>query len=175
MSINYIKQNLDKFDDDNLISFLFDIITIGGLDSVEDFDDTKIYKENEKVYYKDLDGMHHIYKCKVEESTVGVIHRDEWIDLLQSFRKTIVHPDSIVSSVEILEEVVFSESANQTRFELTTTGVADKMYDVIVFHPDLGRLAKTDYDISGQFVILKPGYEVSSAGKRMIFDLYRMM
>ena len=49
MSIKYIKENIKKFDHDNLISFLFDIVIRGGLDNVEDFDETKSYVENEKV------------------------------------------------------------------------------------------------------------------------------
>ena len=36
MSIKYIKENLKKFDHDNLISFLFDIVIRGGIDNVYD-------------------------------------------------------------------------------------------------------------------------------------------
>ena len=43
MSIKYIKENLKKFDHDNLISFLFDIVIHGGIDNVYDFDDSIEY------------------------------------------------------------------------------------------------------------------------------------
>ena len=119
MSINYIKKNIDKFDKDNLISFLFDIITCGGLDTVEDFDPKKQYNENEKVYYKDAKGLHHIYKCIVEKSTVGDINQIEWIDLLQSFRKPLVDSELITSSVDIGEEVIISTEQNQVEFLLS--------------------------------------------------------
>ena len=73
MSIKYIKENLNKFDHDNLISFLFDIVIRGGLDDVDDFEENRVYHENEKIYFKDEKGNHHIYKCLVEKSTMGMI------------------------------------------------------------------------------------------------------
>jgi hypothetical protein len=175
MSINYIKKNIDKFDKDNLISFLFDIITCGGLDTVEDFDPKKQYNENEKVYYKDAKGLHHIYKCIVEKSTIGDINQMEWIDLLQSFRKPLVDSELITSSVDIGEEVIISTEQNQVEFRLTTPGVDGGLYDIIVFHPDLGRLARSDFELSGQYIILDDQYKVQNVGSKLIVDLYRMV
>lgn len=173
MSINFIKNNLGKFDKDNLISFLFDIITCGaGLESVEDFDINKSYKENEKVYYVDANGLHHIYKCKVEESTVGDIVYGEWIDLLQSFRKPLVEPSDIISSLEVIEEVLISTEESQVEFTLETKGVEDSMFYVVLFHPEYGRLAKTDFKLVGKTIILNPEYSVNT-GERLIVDLYR--
>lgn len=174
MSIGYIKKNLEKFDRDNLISFLFDIITCGaGLDSVQDFDPAKVYTENEKVYYRDIKGFHHIYKCKVESSTPGEVVRDEWIDLLQSFRKPLVDPGDIISSIEVGEEVIISLFPAQTEFTLTTKGVEDGMYDIVVFHPTEGRLAKTDFELVGKNIILDSKYAVNQIGSKLIVDLYR--
>lgn len=173
MSIEYIKKNLAKFDKDNLVSFLFDIITCGGLDTVEDFDSGKSYKENEKVYHKDSKGFHHIYKCKVELSTPGEIVRDEWVDLLQSFRKPLVDPGDIISTLEVGEEVIVSLVENQKEFTLTTPGVEDDMYDIVVFHPTLGRLAKTDFELVGKTIILDNEYIVPTIGSKLIVDLYR--
>ena len=175
MSIKFIKENLKKFDHDNLISFLFDIITCGGLDTIEDFDIGKVYHENEKVYFLDAAGLHHIYKCKVDSSTAGQIVRGEWIDLLQSFRKPVADYTNMIATVEVLEEVVLSVINNQTDFTLTTRGVEDGMYDIVVYHPELGRLAKTDYTLSGNKIILKSEYKVVNAGGKLIVDLYRMV
>ena len=175
MSIKYIKENLKKFDHDNLISFLFDIVTCGGLDSIEDFDETKTYTENEKVYFQDVAGLHHIYKCKVENSTPGQIVRGEWVDLLQSFRKPIANYDNIIATADIQEEVILSAINNQTEFTLTTPGIEDGIFDVIVYHPELGRIAKTDFTLSGNKIILNAGFEVAKAGGKLIIDLYRMI
>ena len=172
MSINYIKENLKKFDHDNLISFLFDIIIRGGLDNIEDFDNTKEYHKNEKVYVKDAVGMHHIYKCDVEVATVGELLQDEWVDLLQSFRKPIVSEETVVASVDIREEVLVSDQANQVRFELNTAGVEEGMYTVVVFHPDLGRLSVQDYQVVGRRIVLKPEFAVANMGDRLIVDIY---
>ena len=173
MSIEFIKQNLKKFDKDNLIYFLFDIITCGGIDSIEDFNAEKSYVENDKVYYQDSKGFHHIYKCKVEKSTSGMIVNDEWDDLLQSFRKPIIDADNILSSIEVIEEVIISLTENQKSFTLQTKGVEDDMYDVIVFHPELGRLARTDFSLVGKTIILKDEFKVNNIGGKLIVDLYR--
>ena len=172
MSIKYIKENLNKFDHDNLISFLFDIVIRGGLDEVEDFNNEKEYQKNEKIYFKDDLGNHRIYKCIVDKSTVGNILPEEWIDLIQSFRRPIVTEETIVSQVSVKEEVVTTTVVNQVEFELTTPGVSDGMFDIIVFHPEHGRLSKMDFSIVGKKIVLKDEYKVSNIGERVIFDLY---
>ena len=173
MSINYIKDNLKKFDHDNLISFLFDIIVRGGLDSIEDFNENKEYLKNDKIYFKDLKNNHHIYKCVANKSTKGTIVTDEWIDLLQSFRKPIVSEETVVASLDIMEEVLESVEPNQIEFKLNTTGVEEGIYTVIVFHPDLGRLAQTDYKLAGKSIILNT--PVSEVGSILIVYLFSKM
>lgn len=172
MSIKYIKENIKKFDHDNLISFLFDIVIRGGLENVEDFDETKSYVKNEKVYYKDIKGIHHIYKCTVDTSSPGMIVQGEWIDLLESFRKPIITDDTIIANVEIGEEVVVATEDKQTEFTLKTIGVEDNMFTIVVHHPEFGRLAKTDFEVIGQQIILDDMYAVN-IGEKLILDLYR--
>ena len=173
MSINYIKENLKKFDHDNLISFLFDIVIHGGIDNVEDYNETKKYYKNDKVYVKDLKGNHHIYKCEVDVATVGTILMDEWVDLLKSFRKPIVSEETVVASVDIREEVLVASVVNQVEFELSTSGVEDGDYTVVVFHPDLGRIAQSDFRLAGKTVILNT--PVMNIGSKLIVDLYSKM
>lgn len=172
MSIKYIKENLNKFDHDNLISFLFDIVIRGGLDDVDDFEENRVYHENEKIYFKDEKGNHHIYKCLVENSTMGMILQDEWIDLIKSFRKPIVTEETIVTQVSVKEEVVVATASNQVEFELVTPGVADGDFDIIVFHPDHGRLSKMDFSLVGKTIMLKEEYKVLNIGDKLIVDLY---
>ena len=99
----------------------------------------------------------------------------EWIDLLQSFRKPLVDSELITSSVDIGEEVIISTEQNQVEFRLTTPGVDGGLYDIIVFHPDLGRLARSDFELSGQYIILDDQYKVQNVGSKLIVDLYRMV
>lgn len=172
MSIKYIKENIKKFDHDNLISFLFDIVIRGGLDNVEDFDETKSYVENEKVYYKDIKGVHHIYKCVVDVSSPGMIIQDEWIDLLESFRKPIGNDHTVITNVDVKEEVIVATIDNQTEFTVTTTGVEDNMYTIVIHHPVHGRLAKTDFTLVGQYIVLDEMFNVNK-GDKLIIDLYR--
>lgn len=170
MSINYIKENLKKIDHDNLIAFLFDLVIRGGLDNVEDYDMTKEYHKNEKIYIKDEKGTHHIYKCEVENTTVGQIVPDEWIDLLQSFRKPIITEETIVAHVDVKEEVIISTEPNQVEFVLSTSGVEDGDYTIVVFHPELGRLSQSDYVIVGKTIILND--PVNVIGDKLIVDLF---
>ena len=97
------------------------------------------------------------------------------IDLLQSFRKPTVNYDNIIATADIQEEVILSVISNQTEFTLTTPGIEDGVFDVIVYHPELGRIAKTDFTLSGNKIILKSGFEVVNAGGKLIVDLYRMI
>lgn len=176
MSINFIKKSLEKLDEDNLITFLLDVITCGaGIDSVEDFNETKVYKENEKVYYKDELNQHHIYKCDVKSSTVGHIAEEEWVDLLQTFRQPIIDPSEVEARVDVKEEVVISSQDNQNNFILTTPGIEDGQYHIVIHHPTLGRLASTDFRRSGKTIILNGGFEIPTIGSKIIVDLYREM
>lgn len=171
--INYIKNTLKKMDNDNLLNFLLDVVTCGGIDTVEDYNDSKQYRRDEKVYYKDDDGMHHIYIAIVDEPTIGEIYDDEWVDLLQYFRRPTVNPGDVVSNVEMIEETIISNSSNQSTFTVTTPGIENKIYTVIVYHPVKGRLAKTDFSLTGRNIKLKPGFEVASIGDRLIVDLVK--
>lgn len=173
MSIKYIKENLKKFDHDNLISFLFDIVIRGGIDNIDDYDNTKEYVLDEKIYFKDNNGTHHIYKCIVNKATVGAIVQDEWIDLIQSFRKPIITDETVVTQLNIKEEVIAATMSNQSQFDLIAEGVEDNEYTVVVFHPELGRLSKDDFKIVGKAIILNEGYEVANIGDKIIVDLYR--
>lgn len=175
MSINYFKENLKKFDHDNLISFLFDIVLRVDINEVEDYEENTQYHLNQKVYYKDVKGKHHIYKCQVENSTVGQIKDGEWIDLIQSFRKPIVGEETVVASIDIRQEILYSTVENQKEFQLKTRGVGEDMYTIIIFHSELGRLAQTDFDISGQYIVLKDEYIMKNIGGKLVVDLYQKM
>ena len=172
MSINYFKENLKKFDRDNLIAFLFDIVLRVNIDEIEDFDESKEYQLNEKVYYKDVKGKHHIYNCIVGKSTVGELMPDEWVDLIQSFRKPIVSDETIVASLDVRQEVLYSTQDNQTEFKLNTYGVCEGGYNIIVYHSEIGRLSQTDFEVSGHYIVLKEEYKMKTAGGKLVVDLY---
>ena len=101
-----------------------------------------------------------------------IIVQGEWIDLLESFRKPIITDDTIIANVEIGEEVVVATKDKQTEFTLKTIGVEDNMFTIVVHHPEFGRLAKTDFEVIGQQIILDDMYAVN-IGEKLILDLYR--
>lgn len=172
-SIEYIKSTLKRLDNDNLLNFLLDIVTCGGIDTVEDYNTTKQYKKDEKVYFQDEDGMHHIFICIVDKPAIGTIYKDEWLDLLQYFRRPIVDASEVVSNFEMIEEVIISTKANQTTFTLTSPGVENKIYTVIVYHPTHGRLAKEDFTLVGRNIKLNSEYAVTTLGDKLIVDLVK--
>ena len=174
VSINYFKENLKKFDHDNLISFLFDIVLRVDIAEVVDFEEDVQYHLNEKVYIKDFKGKHHIYKCKVENSTIGEIKDEEWVDLIQSFRKPIVSDETVVASLDIRQEVLEATVDGQVEFTLKTAGVGEDEYNIVIFHSELGRLARIDFQVSGQNIILNEEYKVNKGGK-LVVDLYGKM
>lgn len=172
MSINYFKENLKKFDHDNLVAFLFDIILRINLDEVEDFDATKEYHLHDKVYYKDAKGKHHIYSCLEENATVGSLVPVEWIDLVQSFRKPLITEDTVVASIDVKQEVLVSTVSNQKEFELQTRGVSEGAYTTLVYHSELGRLPQVDYTVSGNYIVLNDDCVMKEVGGRLIVDLF---
>ena len=174
VSIEYFKRNLKKFDHDNLIAFLFDIILRVDINEVTDFDKTVQYHLNEKVYVNDVKGKHHIYKCKVENSTIGELKDDEWVDLIQSFRKPIVSDETIVASLDIRQEVLQATEDGQVEFKLKTAGVGEDEYNIIIFHSRIGRLAKVDFQVSGQNIVLNDEYKLNK-GEKLVVDLYGKM
>lgn len=175
MSINYFKENLKKFDHDNIVAFLFDILLRVNIDEVEDYEIDKEYHLHQKVYYKDAKGKHHIYTCQVENSTVGQFKQDEWVDLVQSFRKPIVSEETVVASLDIRQEVLYSTKPNQKEFELKTNGVSEGAYNIIIFHSELGRLARIDFEVSGKTIILKDPFIMKNVGGKLVVDLYAKM
>lgn len=172
-SIEYIKSTINKLDNDNLLTFLLDVITCGGIDSVEDYNNTKQYKRDQKVYFKDEDGMHHIYVAIVDKPEIGRIFDDEWVDLLQSFRRPVINPADVVSNVEMLEEVIISTVSKQSTFTLTSPGVENKIYTIIVYHPTKGRLTRNDWSLTGRNIKLNPEYALPSVGQRLVVDLVK--
>jgi hypothetical protein len=175
VSIEYFKKNLKKFDHDNLIAFLFDIVLRVDINEVVDYDNAVQYHLHEKVYVQDVKGKHHIYKCLVENSTVGELKDEEWIDLIQSFRKPIVSDETVVAGLDIRQEILISTEDNQMEFKLKTAGVGEGMYNIIIFHSEIGRIAKTDFQISGQNIVLNEEYRMKQKGGKLIVDLYGKM
>lgn len=172
-SIEYIKKALYKLDNDNLITFLLDVITCGGIEEVTDYDSTKQYRKDEKVYKQDDDGTHHIYVSTVDSPKVGVILSSEWVDLLQSFRRPIINATDVISTCEMIEETILCTMSNQTQFTITTPSVENKIYTINVYHPTKGRLAQTDWTLNGRIIKLNSGYEVPNIGDKLIIDLLK--
>lgn len=172
-SIEYIKKALYKLDNDNLITFLLDVITCGGIEEVTDYNPNKQYLKDEKVYKQDDDGTHHIYVATVSSPKVGTILASEWVDLLQSFRRPIINATDVISTCEMIEETILCTMSNQTQFTITTPSVENKIYTINVYHPTKGRLAQTDWALSGRIIKLNSGYEVLNIGDKLIIDLLK--
>ena len=59
-------------------------------------------------------------------------------------------------------------------FKLKTAGVGEGMYNIIIFHSEIGRIARTDFQISGQNIVLNEEYKLNK-GEKLVVDLYGKM
>jgi hypothetical protein len=63
LSINYIQNNYDKLDVDNLIKFLLDL-TVVNLNNVAPYNENELYTKGSLVYLKE-DNVHKVFRCKI--------------------------------------------------------------------------------------------------------------
>lgn len=166
MSISYIKSNLSKLGPDHLYRFLLDLITKGDFDSVTDFDTTKTYHYNDKVYvYKDK--KHHIYECRVENSASGGIRDDEWLDLIDSFNN--ITADDILNKLFIVEET-YEAKIDTSEIPIQYEGFDIDLCKVMVYHSIQGRLSSDEFIVNESSITLKN--IVMNKGEYVIIDIF---
>ena len=82
--------------------------------------------------------------------------------------------ETIVAGLDIRQEIIKAEEANQKEFKLKTYGVGE---DALCYNipSRIRRLAKTDFQISGQYVVLNDDCVLKNIGDRLVVDLYSKM
>lgn len=113
MNIRYVKSNLNKLYNDNLIKFLYDI-TLQDTTNIDSYEEGKIYNLNEKIYLQN-DNVHQVFQCIVSKSS-GLFIDNEWEHILD------ITYDSIekISNLIIKEEMFIID-------ETTINGIQTKL------------------------------------------------
>lgn len=165
-NFNFIKSNLNKLGPDHLYRFLMDLITRGDFESIDDFDPAIIYHFGEKVYVYE-NKIHHIYECRVNNSTAGEILDYEWVDLIDAFKS--INIDEILNKLYITEEV-FTADIDTKEFPIKYKGFDKEFCKVMLYHSIQGRLASDEFDINDNIVTLKDF--TMNKGEYIVMDIF---
>ena len=165
-NFSFIKSNLNKLGPDHLYRFLMDLITKGDFESIEDFDPTITYHFGEKVYLYE-DNVHHIYECRVSNSTLGVLVDYEWIDLIESFNSLNV--DDILNKLYITEEL-FTADEDTREIPIKYEGFDIGFCKVMLYHSIQGRLSSEEFSIDDNIITLKD--LVMNKGEYIVIDIF---
>lgn len=165
-NFSFIKSNLNKLGPDHLYRFLMDLITRGDFNSIDDFDPSAFYHYGERVYvYENM--IHHIYECRVENSTPGEILDDEWLDLIDALKP--INLDEIINKMYIVEET-FTADTNTREVPIKYDGFDNELCKVMLYHSIQGRLASDEFSISDNLITLKD-FEMNK-GEYIVMDIF---
>ena len=168
-------------------------ILIDGSAKVEEIEENlKIYSTKPKIkavllthehfdHIAEVDNICRKYNCNMyihKSGKMSLFHSGENLSELMGNVPIRVHEKQRVKTFEDGEELIFDDIKVRC---LHTPGhskgsstfiVEDNMFTITVHHPEFGRLAKTDFNVVGQQIILDDMYAVA-IGENLILDLYR--
>lgn len=165
-NFSFIKSNLNKLGPDHLYRFLMDLITKGDFESIDDYDPTRIYHFGERVYVYE-DNVHHIYECRVDNSTTGDIIDYEWVDLIDAFNTLNV--DEILNKLYITEEL-FTADVDTREIPIKYDGYDKEFCKIMLYHSIQGRLASDEFTVNDNVITLKDF--VMNKGEYIVMDIF---
>lgn len=98
MDIRYVKTNIEKISEYDLIKMMIDMI-LGNISLLENYDGNKSYKISDRVYI-DENGSHWVYQCIVN-NTSGKFDKSKWVPLFKIYDG----PEITFNTIRIREEV----------------------------------------------------------------------
>ena len=107
MNIRYIKSNIAKIPEDNLLRFLYDVI-LEDLNSIKEYKSGEYYIKGDRVYLQE-NGKHQIFQCSVDNSSSS-FNYDEWDYILEVFEKDIDR----LYNLKVKEEVHIIDESNKS-------------------------------------------------------------
>lgn len=160
MNIQYIKTNIEKLNQQQLVSLLADMI-LDVVDNIKEFDSTKIYDVGDKVYFEEDGGVHHVYQCIVKNTTTGFI-RENWLNLIEVYKGDYAP----FYDIRILEEVV-KPTSKLTKHTISLDYNADQS-TVAIYKGKLRLVRDDDFTLNGKTITLKTAL---NAGERIIIEV----
>lgn len=160
MNIQYIKTNIEKLSQQQLISLLADMI-LETVQDIEQFSTSKVYGIGDRVYLEE-NGTHCVYQCLMH-GTTGAFNSDNWIHLVEVYRGTTPP----FYTIRILEEVVKATSTPITTHTITLNYNVDQS-TVAVYKGKIRLVRDVDFTLSGKTITLKKALAV---GERVIIEV----
>lgn len=123
MNIRYIKSNIAKIPEDNLLRFLYDII-LEDLNDIKEYKSGEVYIKGDRVYLQE-NGNHQIFQCSVDNSSTSFIY-DEWDYILEVFERDIdkLYNLKVKEEVHIIDESNRSSIYSKLNFNSSRSTVA---------------------------------------------------
>ena len=160
MNIQYIKTNIEKLSQQQLVSLLTDMI-LETVEDIEQFSTSKVYGIGDKVYLEE-NGTHCVYQC-LTHGTSGVFNSDNWIHLIEVYRGATPP----FYTIRILEEVVKANSEPITTHTITLNYNVDQS-TVAIYKGKLRLIRDVDFTLSGKKITLNNPLVV---GERIIVEV----
>ena len=123
MNIRYIKSNIAKIPEDNLLRFLYDII-LEDLNDIKEYKSGEVYIKGDRVYLQE-NSKHQIFQCSVDNSST-LFNYDEWDYILEVFERDIdkLYNLKVKEEVHIIDESTKSSIYTNLNFNSSRSTVA---------------------------------------------------
>ena len=159
MDIQYIKSNIGKMTQNELVSLLSDMI-LDNVTRIENYDRNKAYRITDRVYSEES-GTHCVYECIVNGAT-GSFDKTKWRPLAEVY----TGPAPIFYTIRIREEVV---TPNTDMSTYTVKLDYDEEQTSIAIYSGMKRLIKdVDFTINGKTITFNSSIK---SGNRIIIEL----
>ena len=160
MNIRYIKSNISKIPEDNLIRFLYDLI-LDDLNNITSYEPGIVYTKGDRVYLQE-NGKHQIFQCSVDKSSSS-FNYDEWEYVLEVFNNEI----NKFYNLKIKDEVHIIDEFN--RNQITTKLEFNENRSTFALYCGKKRYSNNyDFTISGNNIIFKEPFNI---GDRVILEV----
>lgn len=160
MNIRYIKSNISKISENNLIKFLYDII-LNDINDINSYEPGRIYTKGDKVYLQEI-GKHQVFRCSVDESS-SVFNYDEWDHVLEFFDGNVYN----YHNLKIKEEVHIIDESNRNQI-ITKLVFNHSRSTVAVYCGKQRYVNKYDFEINDDVISFNEPFNV---GDRIILEV----
>lgn len=160
MNIQYIKTNIEKLSQQQLISLLADMI-LETVEDIEQFNSTKVYGIGDKVYLEE-NGTHCVYQCMMH-GTTGNFNKEKWLHLVEVYRGT----NPPFYTIRILEEVLKPTTAPIINHTISLNYNVNQS-TVALYKGKLRLIRDVDFTLNGKNIVLNKPLQI---GERIIIEV----
>ena len=164
MNIRYIKSNISKIPEDNLLRFLYDII-LEDLNNIKEYKSGEVYIKGDRVYLQE-NGKHQIFQCSVDNSSSS-FNYDEWDYILEVFERDI---DKLYN-LKVKEEVYIIDESNKNSI-YTNLNFNSSRSTVALYCGKHRYALDYDFTLNGDEIVFNKPFNI---GDRVILEVRESM